>query len=675
MNCSDRVRRRRGPGPVATSLVTTGCRATTGCRTTADCRATARSATVDVSASARAASAPAASVLVVAALVVAGLAIARSTRAAEPLWATIDGQVARRAAAARPELAASLSGPASDSQFLRRVYLDLAGEIPPAWLAREFPADTDGGKRERLVERLLQGPAFARRMREAWTVMLLERHEGKAVADDAWEAYLESAFLSGKPWNELARELVAADGFDDATRPAIRFLADGTRSDPHTRTQDFARLFLGMNLQCAQCHDHPTIADYKQSHYFGLFAFLSPTKLARDKQEQPRLIDAVVQAKADFVSVFHPEDKRAIGPRLLDEPEVAIPAVAKGDEFAQPPANGLPGVPRFQPRKLLAEQLSGSESARRRFARNAVNRVWFLFMGRGLVHPLDLDHSANPPSHPELLDRLTADFIASGYDLRWLVRSICLSETYQRSAEFPRVAASAASSGLAPAKPQSVLYVAAIARPLSPEQLARSLVQATRHPLAGVALQAPQWPRFVDRSMDRSMESTAMNVSGASAVNVGGAAIAASTAAAPGAAAKAMPEKPFTLKDYLNRRIDPPARWRDVMVVFAGVFGHPAGQAEVDFRPSVEQALFLSNDPLVRRWLDPSERGLIADLLASESSDEACIDEIFLSFLSRWPDPKERAAAIDWLRQSDNRPEALRDLCLALICSAEFRFV
>ncbi len=640
MNCSDRLRRIMGRGPVATSLAT------------AVSWATDRSATVRVA---------------VAAFAAAALALAVPTPAAEPLWATIDSQVARRAAAERAESAAIFSGPASDSQFLRRVYLDLAGEIPPAWLAREFPADQDGGKRERLVERLLQGPAFARRMREAWTVMLLERHEGKAVADDAWEAYLESAFLSGKPWNELTRELVAADGFDDATRPAIRFFADGTRSDPHTRTQDFARLFLGMNLQCAQCHDHPTIADYKQSHYFGLFAFLSPTKLARDKQEQPRLIDAVVQAKADFVSVFHPEDKRAIGPRLLDEPEVAIPAVIKGDEFAQPPVNGLPGVPRFQPRKLLAEQLSGSESARRRFARNAVNRVWFLLMGRGLVHPLDLDHSANPPSHPELLERLTADFIASGYDLRWLMRSICLSEAYQRSAEFPGAAAAAASSDSGPAKRQSDLYVTAIARPLSPEQLARSLVRATRHPLAGETLQAPQWPR----SIDGSMESAAKGVSGASGGRVAGA----STAAAAASAAKALPEKPFTLKDYLNRRLDPPTRWRDVMVVFAGVFGHPAGQAEVDFRPSVEQALFLSNDPLVRRWLDPSERGLIGDLVAAKSSDEACIDEIFLSFLSRWPDLKERAAAMDWLRQSENRPEALRDLCLALICSAEFRFI
>jgi hypothetical protein len=423
-----------------------------------------------------------------------------------------------------------------------------------------------------------------------------------------------------------------------------------------------------MNLQCAQCHDHPTIADYKQSHYFGLFAFLSPTKLVRDKQEQPRLVEAVVQAKADFVSVFHPDDKRAIGPRLLDEPEVAIPAVAKGEEFVSPPANGLPGVPRFQPRKLLASQLSGSDAAQRRFARNAVNRMWFLFMGRGLVHPLDLDHSANPPSHPELLDRLAADFIAHGYDLRWLVRSICLSETYQRSTEVTR--ATAARAGMR--------YEVAMVRPLSPEQLARSLVRATRQRLAGESLQAPQWPpsasatadgtadKAADGKVDGKADGTANSAPSAAAV----------TAVAAAAAAKAMKaEKPFTLKDYLNRRLEPPTRWRDVMVVFAGVFGHPAGQAEVDFRPSVEQALFLSNDPLIRGWLDPKADGLIRDLLTEELGDEACVDEIYLSFLSRRPEASERAAAVDWLRQSASRPEALRDLCLALICSVEFRFV
>lgn len=544
---------------------------------------------------------------------------------AAPLWAAIDHEIARRATG-------PLSGPAADSQFLRRVYLDLAGEIPPSWLAREFPQDTDPAKRERLVERLLSGPAFARRMREAWTVMLLERHEGKAVPDAAWEAYLESAFWSGKPWNEIARELVAADGFDDATRPAIRFLAEGSRSDPHARTQDFARLFLGMNLQCAQCHDHPTITDYKQSQYFGLFSFLSPTKLVRDKQEQPRLVEAVVQAKSDFVSVFHPDDKRSIGPRLLDEPEVAIPPTSKGEEFASPPANGLPGLPRFQPRKLLANQLSGSEAAQRRFARNAVNRVWFLFFGRGLVHPLDLDHSANPPSHPELLDRLTSDFIANGFDMRWLTRSICLSATYQRSNESP-VATNTVNSATATATTATATTAATAAtasfatstvRPLSPEQLARSLARATRQSFAN---ESPKT------------------------------------------------EKPFTLKDYLNRRLDPPKGWRDVMVVFAGVFGHPAGQAEVDFRPSVEQALFLSNDPLIHGWLAPSTDGLIRDLLSDGLDEEACVEEVYLSFLSRLPEASERALAEEWLRRSENRSEALRDLCLALICSAEFRFV
>jgi hypothetical protein len=597
---------------------------------------------------------------------------------AGPLWAAIDQAIALRASG-------RLSESAADSQFLRRAYLDLAGEIPPSWLAREFPADLDPSKRERLVERLTQGPAFARRMREAWTVMLLERHEGKTVPDEDWEAYLESAFLKGKPWDELARELVAADGFEELTRPAIRLLADGSRSDPHSRTQDFARLFLGMNLQCAQCHDHPTIADYKQSHYFGLFAFLSPTKLVRDKQEQPRLVEAVVQAKADFVSVFHPDDKRAIGPRLLDAPEVAIPMVAKGEEFAIAPANGLPGVPRFQPRKLLAEQLSGSEAARRRFARNAVNRVWFLFMGRGLVHPLDLDHSANPPSHPELLERLTIDFIAHGYDLRWLARSICLSDAYQRSTEraaamsvsasasvskgidvsAAQVTAQATQARQAKATQTSSYFEAATVRPLSPEQLARSLVRATGQRLAGESLRVPHWPpaAAIEGANGESAANATANAAGKPAGK------------AAGVSKLLKPDKPFTLKDYLNRRLDPPTQWRDVMVVFAGVFGHPAGQAEVDFRPSVEQALFLSNDPLIRAWLDPASGGLIGELLAAAASDETCVDELYLSFLSRLPEASERSAAIEWLRQGENRSETLRDLCLALICSSEFRFV
>lgn len=533
-----------------------------------------------------------------------GASVAADSR--ESLSAIIDREIA--ASSGGP-----LVGPAPDDEFLRRVSLDLTGAIPTSQESRGFFADASPDKRVKLIDRLLDSPEFARRMQEAWTVMLLERHEGKAISDESWNNYLRQTFAANKPWDALVRELINADSVDGAAHPAIRLFVDGTRSDPHQRTQDFARLFLGMNLQCAQCHDHPTISEYKQAHYYGLFAFLSPGKLVNDKQNRPHLIETVVQGKVDFVSVFIPDEKHALGPKLLDGDEVAIPPVVKGEEFARPPQDGLPGIPKFQPRKLLGEQLTGTIPGRRRFARNAVNRFWFLQLGRGIVHPLDLDHCGNPPSHPVLLDRLTDAFIASGYNVKEFVREICHSATYQR--------ASQAADGIGTESIKPASYRVAVLRPLSPEQLARSLAGATGQ------------RQLLD--------------------------------------ATTPPETVLAFKDYSNGRTELPGNWRDVMTVFAGAFGHPAGQAEVEFQPSVEHALFLANDRLVRDWLKPRPDSLAHRLAALKTSE--AVDEAYLSLLTRLPVPKERELAQSLLDMSDDRTAALQDLCLAIVTSAEFR--
>ncbi|MGE0610075.1 MAG: DUF1549 domain-containing protein [Pirellulales bacterium] len=505
----------------------------------------------------------------------------------------------------------SLAGPASDAEFLRRASLDFTGTIATAKRARAFLADADPHKRDTLIAQLLASPEFPRRMQEAVSVMWLERRASGAVPDDAWRKYLHDAFAANKPWNVLVRELVAADGTDAASQPAIRFLVDGGRADPDVATLDFARLFLGMNLACARCHDHPQIEDYKQAHFYGLYAYLSPTKLVNDKQQRPLLFENPTKQPLEFVSVFFPSDKKTSGPQLPDGPAVEIPTFAEGEEFAVPAADGLPGVPKFQPRKLLAEQLV----SQRRFARNAVNRFWFLMFGRGLVHPLDFDHSQNPPSHPELLDELTDGFQAHDFDVRWLLQEIARSAAYQRSGVVP--------AGADMAEIGKASYRTLPLRPLSAEQLARGLAEALG-----------QRARL--------------------------------DAATPG-------EKPISYKDYSNGRTEIPANWRDVLTVFAGAFGNPAGEAEMEFQPSVEHALFLANDRLIRDWLQPREGSLTARL--NQIADPAAAaDEIYLSLLGRPATDEERGEIVAWLSTPDiDRALAVQDIVLALITSAEFR--
>ncbi len=503
--------------------------------------------------------------------------------------------------------------PAGDAEFLRRVTLDLAGTLPTPEETRAFLRDLNVDKRTQAIDRLLNGNDYPRRMMELASVILLERRDGQLVSDAGWQTYLRESFTTNKPWNLLVRDLLAADGVDEKTRPGLRLMCDGGRGDPHVRTQDFARIFLGRNIQCAQCHDHPTITDYLQQDYFGLFALLSPSAVHRNKQQQPLLIETVVREKLSFQSVFKPENKQSIGPRIPGGSEAEIPVVVPGEEFVVPPQDGLPGRPKFQPRLIWAEQLTAPTY--RPFARTAVNRYWFELLGRGLVHPLDQDHSANPPSHPQLLDRLTDEFIAHNFDVRWLLREIALSATYQRSSHLP--------DGLPAASVIPSNYRVALPRPLSAEQLAQATARALGH----------------RARLD---------------------------AAVPTQDAK------FTYKDYVNGRLPPPENWRDVLVVFCGTFGHPAGQAEVDFRPSVEHALFLENDRLIAVWLQPTEATLTGRLQAM--TDAAAIaEELYLALLARLPQEAERAEITAILKAQDDRLDAIQDICVGILSSAEFR--
>ncbi len=319
----------------------------------------------------------------------------------------------------------------SDAEFLRRVTLDLAGMLPTAAEARAFLSDSDPARREKLVDRLLASADYPRRMEQAMTVMLLERRNGKTIPDLQWTAFLRKAFADNEGWDKVVRTLIAADGREAETRPAMKFLADGAQADGHRMTNDVARLFLGKNLLCAQCHDHPQIKDYKQADYMGLYAYLNQSKLQPDpKSKKQILVEGVAPGKVEYASVFSPANKKSTGPRLPGAEEIEVPKFEKGKEYEVAPTKDAPGIPKFRPRELLAKGVVEHPQ----FARTAVNRFWFLFMGKGLIHPLDLDHSANPPSDPKLLESLTADFKESGYEVKKLVRRIVTGEAYQRAA-------------------------------------------------------------------------------------------------------------------------------------------------------------------------------------------------------------------------------------------------
>lgn len=384
---------------------------------------------------------------------------------AEELHTRIDAIIEAKAKADGVPLSAT----SDDAEFVRRVYLDFAGRIPTADEAKAFLADTNADKRAKLLDKLLAAPEYAIRMTDAFHVMFMER-----LGDNPeWTKFLKESFETNARWDSMVKKMLRADPKETAQLGASFWLAKRLENygqnpvDYSGLTRDVGRLFLGKNLQCCECHDHLFIDDYKQQHFQGLHTFFKNTYLANPTKmivgEKPTM------EKTPFASVFT-KVQMATAPALPGLAMIEIPALTKGMEFAEQPdkKTGAPGVLKFSPLKEISERLPTKTNAD--FTRNSVNRVWFLLTGRGIVHPLDLHHSANPPSHPELLDLLAKEFAEHNFDIRRLLREIALTKTYQRSSKLPAGAKEL---------PHAKYFATAIERRLTAEQLLQSVAIAS----------------------------------------------------------------------------------------------------------------------------------------------------------------------------------------------------
>ena len=325
--------------------------------------------------------------------------------------------------------------------------------------------DASADKRVKLVDRLLASEDYASHMTNLFDALLMDRRADKHVKHAEWREFLRSSFATNKPYDQFVREILSADGSDAKARGAAKFYLD-REGEPNLLTKDISRLFMGMNLHCAQCHDHPLVDAYKQVHYYGVLAFLNRSYLYADKATKLSVFAEKADGDVTFQSVFVPKVTKNTGPRLPEGKEVKEPKFDKGQEYVKPAGKGERGIPKFSRRALLAEQIVGKDNPR--FARAAVNRLWFFMFGRGIVDPVEYDHPANPPSHPGLLQMLEGEFAAGKYDVKALIRAIALSDTFQRSSETP--------AGKS-AEPKT--FAVALLRPLTPEQFTWSLMQAT----------------------------------------------------------------------------------------------------------------------------------------------------------------------------------------------------
>jgi hypothetical protein len=294
-----------------------------------------------------------------------------------------------------------------DSTYLRRVTLDIAGRLPSAAETQAFLNDTGADKRERLVDDLLASPEYADYFAAKWAAVLKNRRDDTSdiVSNFAFHAWIRDSLLANKPYDQFVRELLAATGTVIANPPVAWYKRV---KEPKDQLEDVAQLFLGVRMQCAQCHHHP-FERWSQDDYYALAAFF--TQVGR-KPSATRGEDLI----------FH---KRGVAQATNIKTGIALKPAALGD--ALPPI-----APDTDPRLKLADWMSKPQNPF--FARVLVNRYWKHFFQRALFEPEDDLRDSNPPSNPQLLAALEQHFIASGFDLKGLVRTLVTSSAYQLSA-------------------------------------------------------------------------------------------------------------------------------------------------------------------------------------------------------------------------------------------------
>ncbi len=337
---------------------------------------------------------------------------------------------------------------ADDAEWVRRVYLDLAGHIPPPAAVEEFLADERPHARQRLVQKLLDEPAYPRHFASLWSNLLVGRRPPDDVDRDALQAYLREAFARNRPWSDVVTEIVAAEGAVDENG-AANFLVAHVNAEAVPATAITAKLFLGVQVQCTQCHPHP-FNDWKQDQFWELNAFFKQTELV-ERGGRTQLVST-----------------NEGGPTFYDTRQgLKMVAYPRFEGRAVDPAAGT------NRRLALAELLV--EGDRPQLADAIVNRVWAHFLGRGFTTPVDDMGPHNPPTHPALLARLSREFVKSGYDLRRLVTWVTSSSAYQRTSRIGE-----GNEVDRPEIGEPPVFSRVYVRPMTPEQVYDSLVVATR---------------------------------------------------------------------------------------------------------------------------------------------------------------------------------------------------
>ncbi|MBY0512482.1 MAG: DUF1549 and DUF1553 domain-containing protein [Gemmataceae bacterium] len=534
-----------------------------------------------------------------------------------------------------------------DEMFLRRVYIDAIAQLPTADEARAFLADRDPAKREKVIDRLLAHPLHA----ALWATKLSDVTGNNTTAlenpqqtqpkrSQMWHDWLRKRVADNVPYDVTVRNVIAATSLDDLTPEEwVAFVKrvdeqaeKGFRTDyPNKKTLDLfwrrqqnqpielwgekvAAAFLGVRLECAQCHKHPTDR-WTQDEYWAFANIFAPVSFQANQFSSP-----AVKRAADEENKVRREAAMAKGgnnPQFLLVRELFVAPQPRGMR-PNPATNKVPTAktlggpeiavkPGEDPRVKLAEWVTAPDNPF--FARSFVNRVWAHYFGIGLVNPVDDFSLANPPTNARLLDALAAEFVTSGFDIRRLERSILTSRTYQLSY-------ATTDSNKFDKNNFSHAYV----RPLMAEQVVDVLNSGlgTDERFTGPD-DAPAGTKMIEVGSSRLQN----------------------------------PNLAYALR----------------------IFGRPprttACDCERASEPALPQTLFrMTDQSVLAKFTDPTGRA--AQLAKSKLTDEQLVEELFLGTLTRLPRADEKATALEHLKAAKSRTEAVADLLWALVNTREF---
>jgi len=552
----------------------------------------------------------------------------------------------------------SVAQAASDEDFLRRLTLDLVGRIPSVSEMTLYGLDPDPMKRDKQIRKLIESEDFAINWAAYWRDVLYSRATDSRAArlqSGTFENWLRENIEANKPWDEVATEMITASG--DVKENGATALLFAHQGNPKEVTSEVTRIFLGIQIQCANCHDHPTDTwTREQFHQMAAFfprvavrtkkndgprsfeivsidrtknnsgrdALNNPNRLVRtlDKNGDKKISRDEVQGKKQFARLFDRllklGDKN--GDKALSVKEIQNIPLPGGNRrptteyympnLENPTARGTLMQPAFfineekvatglkdaERRELLAKFVTDPDNPW--FAKAFVNRIWSEMLGRGFYSPVDDMGPLRDPEHEQAIELLSEAFTKNGYDTKWLFRTIANTAAYQRSSSSPNKQTEI---------DEPIAFACATPTRLRSEQIFASLME-----LSGL-----EQEKNVSRGRGNRFQNNSKTQ-------------------------------------------------------FTNLFNYDPSTPQDDIMGTIPQSLFMMNSNIIDKLISARGTGPLARIVKKYSDDTDATNELYLLVLSRDPSKKELKICSEYLEESSNRNEAFEDIMWSLVNSSEF---